>query len=54
MSELTARQEEYLDALPQPSYQAWADAVDAAESSAGSKPAPTPSTSRSTDEHGRN
>ena len=34
MSELTARQEEYLDALPQPSYQAWADAVGASESSA--------------------
>ena len=34
MGELTARQEEYLDALPQPSYQAWADAVGASESSA--------------------
>ena len=30
---LTTRQQEYLDALPQPSYQAWADAVGACESS---------------------
>ena len=34
MSDLTERQREYLDALPQPSYQAWADAVGASESSA--------------------
>jgi len=32
---LTARQQEYLDALPQPSYQAWADAVGASETSTG-------------------
>jgi hypothetical protein len=34
MSELTARQEEYLDALPSRAIQAWADAVGASESSA--------------------
>jgi len=34
MSDLTDRQREYLNALPQPSYQAWGDAVDGSESAA--------------------
>ena len=34
MSDLTDRQREYLEALPQPNYHAWGDAVDGSESAA--------------------